>query len=110
MATNWKRSIIVGSLHSVLPLLAGCTLAYDPTDFESPKPDAVDYSKVATTPCRADQLQHLVGEYSSVLNTVRFRQPIRVERPEDAYTQEFNAERVRFILDDGLFIRQVKCG
>ena len=60
--------------------------------------------------CAAKELQHLVGEPQSVLDTMRFGTVVRIERPGDIHTMEYSAERTRIIIGDDGRIARVICG
>lgn len=60
--------------------------------------------------CGAAELQGLVGQPQSVLQTMRFAVPVRVIQPGMAVTMDFIAERLNFwIAEDGR-IESVSCG
>lgn len=77
--------------------LAGCVIE-DPV---LPAPDNL---------CGASELQGLVGQPQSVLQTMRFAGPVRVIQPGMAVTMDYLAERLNFwIAEDGR-IESVTCG
>jgi hypothetical protein len=71
---------------------------------------------VAETPdpmqigCGAEELQGLVGQPASVLETMRFSQPLRVIEPGMAVTMDFNPERLNIHVDGAKKISRVICG
>lgn len=67
-----------------------------------PNPDLVS--------CKANELGSLLGKNKSVLATMRFSMPIRVEEPNMMYTQEFSPERLRIITNEKGIINMLKCG
>lgn len=69
-----------------------------------PKPDPM------LVTCKAEGLQHLVGKNKSVLATMKFAQPIRIEEPGMMYTMEYSAERTRIITNEKGIITSVICG
>lgn len=60
--------------------------------------------------CKADGLQYLVGKNKSVLATMKFSKPIRLEEPGMMYTMEYSAERTRIITNEKGIITSVICG
>jgi hypothetical protein len=60
--------------------------------------------------CAAKELQHLVGQPESVLETMRFGTVVRIERPGDIHTMEYSAERTRIIIGEDGRIARVICG
>ncbi len=64
----------------------------------------------ALTSCKANELAYLVGKNKSVLATMRFSMPIRVEEPNMMYTQEFSLDRLRIITDEKGTINKLVCG
>ncbi|MES2844286.1 MAG: I78 family peptidase inhibitor [Pseudomonadota bacterium] len=60
--------------------------------------------------CGALDLQYLVGQPASVLETMRFSQPVRVIRPGMAVTMDYSAARLNFSVDRSGYISRVYCG
>jgi Peptidase inhibitor I78 family len=60
--------------------------------------------------CPAKDLQYLVGQPRTVLQTMRFGSEVRFEEPGQAYTQEFVATRTRIIIGPDSYIVRVLCG
>lgn len=60
--------------------------------------------------CAAKDLQYLIGQPESVLDTMRFGTVVRIERPGDIHTMEYSAERTRIIIGDDGRIARVICG
>jgi hypothetical protein len=60
--------------------------------------------------CGALDLQYLVGQPASVLETMRFSQPVRVIRPGMAVTMDYSAARLNFAVDRSGYISRVYCG
>jgi hypothetical protein len=60
--------------------------------------------------CGASALQSLIGRKESVLETMRFSQPMRVIQPGTMVTMDFQENRVNFNIDDTGFITSVTCG
>jgi hypothetical protein len=82
-----------------LPLLAACT--------PFPTPPA----SVAAAACDAARLSaEFVGRDATVLLATTFAQPIRVIRPGEAVTLDFNPERINVELDAAARIVRVTCG
>lgn len=60
--------------------------------------------------CGAAALEHLIGQTEGMLRTVVLKQTYRVVPVGALVTQEYNAGRVNFYLDDTGRIAQVRCG
>lgn len=60
--------------------------------------------------CAARDLQYLVGQPRTVLQTIRFGSVVRIEEPGQAYTEEFNPARTRIIIGTNGRIRRIVCG
>lgn len=68
-----------------------------------PAPDPADR-------CGAGALQHLVGQPGSVLQGMRFSQPLRVIGYGMAVTMDYNPDRLNIALDQRDRIERVSCG
>lgn len=77
---------------------AGCETSDAPLSFGGP--DA----------CKASALQHLIGQDSAVLQTMPLEQPLRIIRPGDAVTMDFNPHRLNIDISDTDVIIAVRCG
>jgi hypothetical protein len=87
----------------ILPLLllAACTTEAPPvTPPPLPPEDA----------CGAPGLQSLVGRPASVLETMKFAQPVRIIRPGMAVTMDYRADRLNIEIDARETIIRVTCG
>jgi len=60
--------------------------------------------------CGAAGLQTLLGQPSSVLETMRFSNTVRVIRPGMAVTMDYIAKRLNIEVDDAGTITRVSCG
>ena len=60
--------------------------------------------------CGADQLQGLVGQKASVLETMKFAGPVRVIKPGMAVTLDYSPMRLNIQLDAADNITAVTCG
>ncbi len=60
--------------------------------------------------CGAAALQGLVGQPRSVLDTMRFSQPVRVIAPGSAVTMDYVPQRLNIVLNTAGKIAQVQCG
>lgn len=78
-------------------LLTGCYLPV--TD---PMPDE--------SACGASDLQSLVGQSASVLETMRFGVVTRIIRPGDAVTMDYVPDRLNIAIDSQEIISRVSCG
>lgn len=64
--------------------------------------------KYTTTECGPPE--RLLGKHRDILGTLPFNQPIRVIAPNTAYTEDFNPQRINFLVDDRGIIRGINCG
>ncbi len=60
--------------------------------------------------CGADGLQGLVGQHVSVLGGMSFDGPVRVIRPGDAVTMDYNPDRLNVEVNDAQRILRIFCG
>lgn len=60
--------------------------------------------------CGALDLQFLVGERASVLETMRFSQQVRVIRPGQAVTMDYSPARLNIEVNSAERISRVSCG
>lgn len=60
--------------------------------------------------CGASGLQGLVGQPESVLQTMRFSQPLRIIRPGMAVTMDYAPNRLNIELDEFGTISRLRCG
>ncbi len=60
--------------------------------------------------CGASELQDLVGQPGSVLETMRFSQDLRVIPPGTAVTMDYREDRLNIDLDEAGQITRVWCG
>ena len=60
--------------------------------------------------CTADQLQGLVGQPASVLETMRFGIEMRVILPRMPVTQDYRVNRLNIAVDANEKISRVYCG
>jgi hypothetical protein len=60
--------------------------------------------------CPAKDLQYLVGQPRTVLQTMRFGSEVRFEEPGQAYTQDFVPTRTRIVIGTDSKIARVVCG
>jgi hypothetical protein len=72
--------------------------------------DATPPSRPAAGDCGAAALQPLVGQPASVLQTMRFSGPVRIIRPGQAVTMDYNAARLNIHVDTDEVIARVSCG
>jgi hypothetical protein len=80
----------------VLPLLAACV---------EPVMDEPDRNA-----CGAAALQGLVGQPEAVLASMTLTVPVRVIRPGQAVTMDFNPSRLNFDIDERGRIARIWCG
>ncbi len=60
--------------------------------------------------CGAADLQNLVGQPASVLQTMRFGQQVRIIRPGMAVTTDYSETRLNIDIDTNEMISRVFCG
>lgn len=60
--------------------------------------------------CNALELQDLVGQPASRLETIRFAGPVRIIQPGMAVTMDYLPNRLNIYIDDREVIAAVKCG
>ena len=60
--------------------------------------------------CGATPYGYLIGEPATALERVLILRPVRVLRPGDAMTMDFNPERMNFLIDEGDRIARITCG
>lgn len=93
MARAW---IIAGAAGLVL---AACQLDPAPPAGFTPAPEA----------CGTPDLQYLVGQPASVLETMRFAGPVRIIRPGMAVTMDYRPDRLNIEIDGRERIARVFC-
>ena len=86
----------------VMLLLASCMQVLPPDLMPDPEPDS--------NACGAAELQGLVGQRASVLDTMRFSQPTRIIRPGEAVTMEYGPNRLNIEINEADRIARVSCG
>ncbi|MEZ5798178.1 MAG: I78 family peptidase inhibitor [Paracoccaceae bacterium] len=60
--------------------------------------------------CGTSALQGLLGKDRSILEAMKFSQPVRVIEPGMAVTLDYSAGRLNILLDEHDRIQQVTCG
>lgn len=60
--------------------------------------------------CGAADLQGLVGQRASVLQTMRFGGPVRITRPGEAVTMDYSESRLNIRINRAERIVSVTCG
>lgn len=60
--------------------------------------------------CGAPDLQYLVGQSATTLQTMRFGVTVRFIRPGDAVTEDFSPSRLNILIDGREVITAVSCG
>lgn len=96
------RKATIGFLPAALALLSACDTI--------PASAAPPLDRSSALICPAKDLQYLVGQSRSVLQTMRFGTEIRFEEPGQMYSQEYKASRTRIVIGEDGKIRQVLCG
>lgn len=80
--------------------LAGLAACTDTTPAETDTADA----------CGASALQNLVGQPGTVMETMKFRGPMRILHPGMAVTMDYRADRLNVVLAEDGWITRVYCG
>lgn len=97
-----------------LPLLALIPLAACVVPIPVPVPEGTPGAIQIDPgdPCGARRLQSFVGQAASVVEATRFESPgpVRILRPGEAATEDFNAERLNFRIDASGRVAAVGCG
>lgn len=78
--------------------LAGCTAA------EPSLPPQIEDT------CGAAEFAGLIGQDATALEKILLLGPVRVVRPGDAVTMDFQPDRINFIIDENETIRMIDCG
>jgi hypothetical protein len=110
MQLQRPKSAIIASL-SLITL--GCAPPAAPLAATLPKPAPVATGSdvnMDTQSCPAKELQYLVGQPRTVLQTMRFGGEVRFEEPGQAYTQDFLPTRTRIIIGVNGKIERIMCG
>jgi hypothetical protein len=63
-----------------------------------------------TDACGASSFQNLVGQHQSVLDGLRFSQPVRIIPEDGVVTMDYSATRLNFQLDGAGRIVRIYCG
>ena len=90
---SWATALVVGSL------LMGCRADPPSQPHSAAPPDA----------CGAADLQVLVGQSATVLETMKFAQPVRILRPGMAVTMDYRPDRLNIEIDAQEKIARVHC-
>ena len=86
---------------SLAALLPACRMAV-PTD--------VAHDILQPDTCGAAGLRGLVGQPAEALDAMRFSQPVRIVRPGQPVTLDFNAQRLTVETDGDGLIGRLSCG
>lgn len=91
-----------------LALLAACAT---PPLADAPMP-VEPGGGIGDTPdsCGLAQAQAFIGQPPEAVNAALFTQPVRVIRPGDLVTMDFNPERLNFRVGEDGLIESVDCG
>jgi hypothetical protein len=90
---------------ALFPALAALVLAACEPMAETPEPVPAEEDA-----CGASGLQDLVGQDVSVVAAMTFLAPMRIIRPGEAVTMDFNPARLNVELDAADVIVRVYCG
>ena len=86
------------ALPALLFTMAACQIV------EAPAPGNPD------TTCAAAGIQNLVGQDVSALAAVLLPEPVRIIRPDEMVTMDFNPARTNIRLDENDRIVEITCG
>lgn len=67
-------------------------------------------STVLLKPINCNPRQQLLGKSIDDINGMRFNQPVRIVRPGDPMTMDYNEMRLNILLDERGIIRVLRCG
>jgi hypothetical protein len=73
-------------------------------------PDAPPPPAPPTSTCGAQDLQGLVGQPATVLQTMKFGTVTRITRPGQAVTMDYSDRRLNIHIDKAERIERVSCG
>jgi hypothetical protein len=99
--------------------LAGCALPANAVSVQipapkpktmSPAPKSNSNAQLASMTCPAKELQYLVGQPRTVLQTMRFGGEVRIEERGQAYPADFYPMRTRIIIGARGKIERIVCG
>lgn len=60
--------------------------------------------------CRAEEMQHLVGQNRNILHTMRFGVVTRIIEPNSVVTMDYSPSRLNIYIDKDNKIKKVTCG
>ncbi len=66
--------------------------------------------EAGTSACSADGYESFIGQDEEVFARSTFPAPMRIIRPGQPFTEDFNADRLNFVLDAEGRIARVYCG
>ncbi len=96
-----------------LVLVAACGGAVMPTAPKAPRTvaaDAVPSGPGVENSCGAGRHGSLLGKDATVLEKVLIMGPVQVIRPESVTAQDFQPDRINFIIGRDNTITQITCG
>jgi Peptidase inhibitor I78 family len=113
MKLVFSPKIAAGLAAIVVSLCAGCAaIASDsgPVVTDPVQPPPIQSPGPNTPTCQAQDLQSLVGQPRSVLETMRFGNVVRILEPGAIVTQDYSPTRLNIHLDANGVIVRVVCG
>jgi hypothetical protein len=95
----------------VIAALVGCNSAKGGS-MASPAQPAEPMQPIVNLECKTEDYASFIGQPESVLAAATFPQgvPIRMIKPGQPVTMDFNAARVNFLLNDKGMIAEIRCG
>lgn len=93
-----------------LILLAACAPEPPPPVYVAPPPLNNGLTEREPDTCGMSKVQHLRGQPGTAVATAGIDRAYRVIPPRGLVTQEYNAQRIDFFLDDTGLIARISCG
>jgi hypothetical protein len=96
--------------------LSACAqnVAADPNTSVSSPPMAMPNEPIAVPvmpgPDACNPPTSLIGQSKKVLETMKFKGPVRIIGPNDMVTMDYSPQRLNIVYDKNGIIREVKCG
>lgn len=104
-----RSAMVVASSLSLIAC-APPTSPTPPSIQPGPPPTTGQAPDINTESCPASELQYLVGQSRTVLQTMRFGGEVRFEEPGQMVTADFVATRTRIIIGGNGRIERILCG
>jgi hypothetical protein len=102
--TRFQEGALRAALFLLPFVLAACVEGQSPPDPGVAEPAPPIGS------CGAGDLQGLVGQPQSVLQTMKFAGPVRIIQPGMAVTMDYSEDRLNILINEAGMIESVTCG